>query len=261
MHTVCHHHALGAGLGELVNHFSKLVRFAPWLWAVALIGVSTGYCDPIVRRRSAFVFGLLVFSFAAVCLGLYFRPHYFILMLPAVAILIGAAVTSAMRLVATKSTSHWLHALPVIVFIAVWVVAIHANREFYFKLTPVQACRFSYAAWPGLVDPFLGARQSPSICVEHTAPTDNIMVFGSEPEIYFYAHRHSASGYIYTYSLVETQTYWPVDAERNERRSSAAGLHTWFLLTMLFVERQLRSPQATALRAWMNRYISGSFEE
>jgi hypothetical protein len=65
---------LGAGLGELANHFSKLVRFAPWLWAVALIGVSTGYCDPIVRRRSAFVFGLLVFSFAAVCPGLYFRP-------------------------------------------------------------------------------------------------------------------------------------------------------------------------------------------
>ena len=30
---------------------------------------------------------------------------------------------------------------------------------------------------------------------------------GSEPEIYFYADRHSATGYIYTYGLMESQKY------------------------------------------------------
>ena len=30
---------------------------------------------------------------------------------------------------------------------------------------------------------------------------------GSEPEIYFYSHRHSATGYIYTYGLMEPQKY------------------------------------------------------
>jgi hypothetical protein len=30
---------------------------------------------------------------------------------------------------------------------------------------------------------------------------------GSEPEIYFYAQRHSATGYIYTYALMESQPY------------------------------------------------------
>ena len=32
-------------------------------------------------------------------------------------------------------------------------------------------------------------------------------MLGSEPEIYFYSHRHSATGYIYTYALMEPQKY------------------------------------------------------
>jgi hypothetical protein len=34
-----------------------------------------------------------------------------------------------------------------------------------------------------------------------------VAVLGSEPEIYFYAQRHSATGYIYTYALTEEQAY------------------------------------------------------
>jgi len=34
-----------------------------------------------------------------------------------------------------------------------------------------------------------------------------VAVIGSEPEIYFYAQRHSATGFIYTYSLMEEQRF------------------------------------------------------
>ena len=42
---------------------------------------------------------------------------------------------------------------------------------------------------------------------EHTSRDDTIAVLGSEPEIYFYAQRHSATAYIYTYGLMEPQKY------------------------------------------------------
>ena len=42
---------------------------------------------------------------------------------------------------------------------------------------------------------------------EHTEPGDTIAVLGSEPQIYFYSMRHSATGYIYTYGLMEPQKY------------------------------------------------------
>ena len=36
---------------------------------------------------------------------------------------------------------------------------------------------------------------------------DGIAVLGSEPQIYFYSKRHSATGYICTYRLMEPQSY------------------------------------------------------
>jgi hypothetical protein len=42
---------------------------------------------------------------------------------------------------------------------------------------------------------------------EHTAPEETVAVVGSEPQIYFYARRLSATGYIYTYGLMEPQPY------------------------------------------------------
>jgi serine protease inhibitor ecotin len=41
----------------------------------------------------------------------------------------------------------------------------------------------------------------------HSEADARIAVLGSEPEIYFYAGRHSATGYIYTYGLMEEQKY------------------------------------------------------
>jgi hypothetical protein len=41
----------------------------------------------------------------------------------------------------------------------------------------------------------------------HSKPDAKIAVLGSEPEIYFLAHRHGATGYIYTYALMEKQAH------------------------------------------------------
>ncbi|HEX9048438.1 MAG TPA: hypothetical protein VF988_15530, partial [Verrucomicrobiae bacterium] len=42
---------------------------------------------------------------------------------------------------------------------------------------------------------------------ENSAPDTRIAVLGSEPEIYFLAKRRSATGYIYTYPLMEPQPF------------------------------------------------------
>ena len=55
--------------------------------------------------------------------------------------------------------------------------------------------------------PLWNAAKSRRYIREHSAPQDRIAVIGSEPEIYFYAQRHSVSGYIYMYDLVEPQPF------------------------------------------------------
>jgi hypothetical protein len=42
---------------------------------------------------------------------------------------------------------------------------------------------------------------------ENTKPDARIAVIGSEPEIYFYSGRRSATGHIYTYALMEKNPY------------------------------------------------------
>jgi hypothetical protein len=42
---------------------------------------------------------------------------------------------------------------------------------------------------------------------KNTTENDKIAILGSEPQIFFYAGRKSASGYIYTYNLMEVHPY------------------------------------------------------
>lgn len=42
---------------------------------------------------------------------------------------------------------------------------------------------------------------------QNTRKDQRIAVIGSEPQIYFYAHRHSSTGQIYTYPLMQPQPF------------------------------------------------------
>lgn len=244
------------GLSFLRTNFSDIVHVTPGLWLMALLGVPIAFWDPSIRRHAGFVFGLLGFSCAAVCPGLYFRPHYFILLLPAVAIFIAIAVTSAARL-AAKLPTPWLQAVPVIVFAAACCLAVHDNAEVYFKLSPIEACRLFY-----FPNPFSEAEPVAAYVRQHTAPTDTVMVFGSEPEIYFYAHRHSASGYIYTYGLTEDQPYWSAMQKQMIREVEATQpAYVVFVNVKFSWVYTPMSPQVDALSTWMDRYIADGFEE
>lgn len=229
----------------------------PWLWILALLGVFAVLLNPDLRQHRVFLFGLTIFSFAAVCPGLHFRPHYFILFLPAVALLIAVAVTSSADWLTARYGSRWLRSLPALLFAAAWALAVHRNAQFYFRLSPLQATRLCYS-----VNPFSEAAQVADYLRQHTAPADTIMVFGSEPEIYFGAQRHSASGYIYTYSLGEDQAYWPT-MQKQMMQEVEANRPAYVVLVNISFSWLLdpRSPQAAAIRSSIKQYVSAGFEQ
>jgi hypothetical protein len=78
------------------------------------------------------------------------------------------------------------------------------NAGMWFARAPVQLSRELY---PG--NPFPESVQIADYLKEHTSPTDTVAVIGSEPQILFLSHRHSASGYIYVYPLTEPQPLAP----------------------------------------------------
>jgi hypothetical protein len=193
------------GLGEGIHYFRlfapEVVRPAFWIWAIAGVGLSAPLWNRKVEAQSSFVAGFLLFSFLAVCPGLYFRPHYFILMLPAIALLAGVAVSSARQSLLEGRHRAWSF-LPVLLFLVAFANSIFLQREYFFEMDPLTACRSVYGT-----NPFPEAVKVGDYIKSHASPGARIAVLGSEPEIYFYADRHSATGYIYTYSLMEPHEY------------------------------------------------------
>jgi hypothetical protein len=56
-------------------------------------------------------------------------------------------------------------------------------------------------------EPFPESLEIARYIKEQTSRNDRIAVIGSEPQIYFYSDRRSATGYIYTFALMERQPY------------------------------------------------------
>ena len=66
----------------------------------------------------------------------------------------------------------------------------------------MQACRSVYG-----LNPFPESLEISRVIRQLTRPDDRIAVLGSEPQIYFYSGRRSATGYIYTYALMENSDF------------------------------------------------------
>jgi hypothetical protein len=245
------------GWGLFTYHFVPLFYSASVLWIIAGIGLAAFIWNPSVRKHAAFILGLLVFSSLAVSSGLYFRSHYFIMLLPAVALLVALAVVSAEDLLQAKAVKPWLRALPLTISLLGCCWAVARNANFYFRMTPNQACHVAYGN-----SPFIDAIPIAEYLQQHTSATDRLAVLGSEPEIFFYSHRRSSTGYIYVYALMENQVYWQkmqrqmIDEIESNRPSYLIYSNqpgTW-LMTM-------GSSRLAPFLGWATTYVRDNYEQ
>ena len=89
-----------------------------------------------------------------------------------------------------------------LLFLAAFAYTIYGQREIFFQMTPLEVCRSIYGA-----NPFPEALDVARLVRSQTPKGTPFAIVGSEPEIFFYADRLSATGYIYTYELMEPQKY------------------------------------------------------
>ena len=190
--------SIDEGLENLKSYAIDVFRTAPGLWTVAAVGLILLCCVRWQRERRTFLLGFVVFSFLAVCPGLYFRAPYGIVLLPAVSLLIGLAVSWCISLYPTTGPAPWLRYLPLLLAGIACAQSLYVDRAVLFRLSPTAASRVTYGEWP-----FPESVEIASYIAERTQPEERIAVVGSEPQIYFYAHRLSSTGYIYMYPLTE----------------------------------------------------------
>jgi len=245
---------LSDGLRELWDSGWYVVRPAIPLWVIAGAGLVTMFWDSKTRKHFLFAASFLVFSFAAVCPGLYFRNHYFVLMLPAVSLLCAGAVRAGTNLfIESRSTQKWA-ALPGAIFLLALVFCIVPQREFFFEIDPLTACRKLYAT-----NPFAEALQISDFIKSHSTAEDRIAVIGSEPEIYFYSGRLSATGYVYMYPLTEVQPF--ASTMQKEIISEVEKARPRFVV---FVDTPLswllHADSDTTIILWAEKYVQTGYQ-
>lgn len=174
--------SLREGVEAVATNFGPLLQQNAALWALVAAGLAL-----TLRGRRYFVPALLLFSFLAVCPGFFFRAHYFVVMLPAAALLAGACVRDR---------------LSAAIFAAAMVVSLFTQRDVLFRMGPAEVSRELYG-----IEPFPEAIPVADYIRAHTRPEDRVAVLASEPEIYFYTRRRSATSLLYMEPLVERQPY------------------------------------------------------
>jgi hypothetical protein len=194
--------ALADILKNFLARFGGLVYHTIPVWPVALFGILRLFLDKTIRPSVLFVAGFLMFSFISVCPGFYFREHYFILFLPAAAILAGAGFDFLANMLAGRM--HRLEYGFVVVLAGLMFSGylLYDQRKFLFEGDANQVCRRIYTG-----NPFPESVEVAKYIKQRSSPDDTIAVIGSEPQIYFYADRRAATKYIYVYPLTEIHDY------------------------------------------------------
>lgn len=200
-------HAYGA---NLMRASGPILKSEVTLWlcagiAVALLARSSlASAEPASSKTNAHprpeYLGLCaawwVGSMVAVSVGGYYREHYFILLMPATALLAAAGVV----LVSCFFEDLGLYSQGTITLVITLLAIarpIASESQYYAARDPVEVSRRLYGP-----NPFAESPAVARVLRESSTPEDRVFVYGSEPQLLFYADRISATRYIYVYPLL-----------------------------------------------------------
>lgn len=170
------------------------------LTAILLVCAAAGavllVTDATRRRDRGLVFALAIGGVLCAGSGFHFREQYFIASFPGIAALAGIFTAEWPRGGRRGRT------VAVIALVGGIIAPLANDWRWYQLASPLTQMREVYE-----YNPFTEAQEVGRLIAKNAAPGDRIAVAGSEPEIYFYARRLSATGYIYVYPLVEPQPF------------------------------------------------------
>jgi hypothetical protein len=186
--------SLSDGLRMFLAATPPVIGWNCLIWLLAAVGLVLALSTRSLRDW--FLIGLLVTGFIALLPGLYFREHYYLQVLPAIALLFGATVQKASSL-----SKPWNYTAFTGAILALGLTLV-MQQKYFLERNPTALARQTYGG-----NPFPEAIEVARYIHDNSDPTEPVAVLGSEPEIFFYSDRRSATTLIYSYPLLEHHAY------------------------------------------------------
>lgn len=245
-------------VSEALNMFKKGVRsvtgdYTPAgyiaLWIISLAGIPFIFIKKNTRQNKIILSSFFLVSFLTILPGLYFRKHYFITLLPAIGLTTALFLDYFNDIFIDKLKKPNLVFISLLVFMLAAGSGVLVNRDFLFTRDPRISCKQLYES-----NPFVESLEIAEFVEKNTARGDKIAILGSEPQIYFYADRYSATGYIYTYNLVESHSY-ALSMQKEMIREIEANKPEYLLVVNVFTSWLARSDAEKYIFTWANDYV------
>jgi len=217
-----------------------LIGAAGWLLALTKIGKEG-------RGVALPAFGLI--SCIAVSAGFVFRPHYFVLLLPAIGLFCGFVLAWAREKFRTTGEIVLWGLL-----IAGAGAGIAGDAGYYISTPPREVSRARY--YPNIF--FAAGEIADSIRAE-TGPDDRVAILGSEPELLFLSGRRSATPYLFMYFLMEAH---PQAGEMQAAciRDIEGAMPAEIVLVRQEVSWAIRPWSERRILDWMTPYLKERYE-
>ena len=223
------------------------------LWAISGLGFLVLLFHRELSQRRMFIVLFVVFSFFSICPGFYFRKHYFVTLLPAIALFVGIFIDFIHKRSISYSASAWARFVGLGLFVAIVLAGVIHQKEYLFKDDPVVVSRKAYG-----FNPFPESVEIARFIELRSSPNDKIAVFGSEPQIYFYSKRASATGYIYTYSLMEDHEYRLSMQQEMAREVESAGPKL-IIVVDVYHSWSTEPKSERYIFRWLNDYVKSRY--
>jgi 4-amino-4-deoxy-L-arabinose transferase-like glycosyltransferase len=188
---------------DLLLSILKLMFRSDFVFVAAFISGIAFLSQRTFRRALLFLSGWFVLSAGALFPGLRFFPHYFHQLYLPFSLIAGIGICSwhaflqralAAKRIAPERLSVYL---AIVLALVIMLVPVTVYSDLLTS-SPEALAKRNY-----LHQPFVESLAIAAYINKETLPRDTCYVFGSEPQIYFYAQRKSSSRFIFLYPLWE----------------------------------------------------------
>jgi len=190
------------GLRSLLGNFLTVLKPNLVILLISVLAVFNLIKSKRYQEKRKLMWLLLIVSFLAFGTGLYFRPHYLILMLPILAIFCGVGFELIYKyLIRQHPESIAILLILLLFFLSIGQILI-VGKGYYFKWNQAEIVKNTFSS-----NVFSGSKAISEYLNVRLNPEDKFVVIGSEPEIYFYTKKTSITRYLYYYPFIEKQKY------------------------------------------------------
>ena len=181
------------------------------------------------------------FSFWAIIPGWFLRPHYYQMLFPSAAMIVGWVF-------GRMSGSSWGKYRQYLLYLCL-LLTVTRHFEYFFTKSSSTVMHEKYAN-----SYFHETREIGEWLKANSRPNDVVGMFGNEPQLWFYSQRNAAAGYLYLYPLLEFQPFAVEMTEQYIAQTEAANPR-FFIVADYAGEEKDNPITSKMLKTWLPQYL------